>query len=206
VVVAHVVTAFVGDVPVWRGLLLSRSLQHRVAAGGNYAPLIAHDPWRLATCTLLHADGLHLALNAVALYVLGILLEPIVGPVRLLSWFAAGGVAGSTLSHLVGVRQSDGASGGAFALLAALVVGSWRWRDRLPAEDRWLFGPVLGVFLALNLALSFVVPFIDPVAHVGGLLIGLVLPFVPDGAFARGVEAVFLGAFAGICAYGWILG
>ena len=63
---------------------------------------------------------------------------------------------------------------------------------------------VLGAFLVLNLVLSFVVPSIDPVAHVGGLLIGVVLPFVPEGA--RGVEAVFLGAFAGICAYGWILG
>lgn len=204
----HAVSALAAlpRVAPWRALLLTRDLQHRVDVGGNYAPLIGEDPWRLFTCVLLHVDALHLAMNGVALLVLGRLLEPLVGPVRLLSWFAAGGVAGSVCSHLVGVPQSDGASGGAFALLAAAVVGSWRWRDRLSADDRRLMGPVLGVFLVANLVLGFVLPWIDPMAHVGGMGLGLVLPLLPDRPLARGVEAVWVGAFAGVCAYGWMLG
>jgi rhomboid protease GluP len=206
--VVHVATAFVAPprVPLWRALLLSRSVEHRVAAGGNYAPLIGEDPWRLCTCVLLHADALHLAMNGLALLALGRVLEPLLGPARLLSWFAAGGVAGSLASHLAGVRQSDGASGGAFALLAAAVVGAWRWRDRLSEDDRWLMGPVLGAFLVVNLVLGCVIPSIDPVAHVGGLLLGLALPFLPDHRLVRALEAIWLGGFAGMCAYGWMLG
>lgn len=199
--------AVVGSGGTWlQALVSSRSLRARVAVGGQYAPLVGEDPWRLWTSVLLHADALHLAMNALALLALGRLLEPLVGPVRWLAWFWMGGVAGSLASHVVGVRQSDGASGGAFALLAAGVVLSIRWRERLPPEDRRLLGPVLGAFLVLNAVLGFVVPAIDPFAHLGGAAAGAACAFLPEGRTTRGLEAAWLGVCAGVCAFGWIVG
>lgn len=208
-VVVHVATAIAvarPGLPLWGALLLPRSLQHRVLAGGQYAPLVGSEPWRLCTSVLLHADALHLTLNAAALIALGQILEPRVGGVRWLAWLTGGGVAGALLSHAVGVRLSDGASGGAFALMGAALVLGWRWRPSLSEDDRWLFGPLLGGFLVLNLVVTALVPQINAAAHLGGLLAGALFALVADLPGARQVEAIGLGLFAGACAFGWTLG
>lgn len=205
----HVVTAAVAAgpaLPLWRAVLLSRSVPHRIAVGSQYAPLVHDDPWRLCTCVLLHVDALHLFLNVTALLALGRLLEPRIGGVRWLAWLAIGGVAGSLASHAVGVRQTDGASGAAFALLGAALVLGWRWRPTLSEDDRLLYGPVLGGFLLLNLLTSFVIPSINPAAHVGGLVSGLLLGALPDRPWIRAIEATALGSFVGACVFGWTLG
>jgi rhomboid protease GluP len=208
-VAVHVATAWAvarPGLPLWRALLLPRGLQHRVLVGGQYSPLVAGEPWRLCTTVLLHVDVLHLAFNVAALVSLGWLLEPRVGSVRWLAWLAIGGFAGALVSHLAGVRQSDGASGGAFALLAGALVLGWRWRAALSPDDRWLFGPVLGGFLALNLAVTFVMPQINAAAHLGGLGAGVLLALASELPGMRALEGLLLGAFVGACAFGWILG
>jgi membrane associated rhomboid family serine protease len=188
-------------------LLLDRPVRMRIAVGGQELSRVADgDVWRLATSVLLHADALHLTLNAMALLVLGRILEPWVGGIRYLSWFVLGGVGGSIVSQLSGVRQSDGASGGAFALLGAAVVLGWRWRDRLGPEDRRLLGPVLGFFLVLNVVLSFVLPFVDAAGHVGGLLVGVAVAWLPRTRALEALDALIVGLFVGVCAFGWSLG
>ncbi|MEQ1570294.1 MAG: rhomboid family intramembrane serine protease [Myxococcota bacterium] len=186
--------------------LFARSLVLRVAVGGQYAPLVAHDPWRLATCVLLHVDALHLALNAVALLALGRALEPVVGRFRVLAGFCLAGVGGATFTHLVGTRQSDGASGGAYGLLAAGVVLAVVRRRSLEPRDRRLLGPVFGGFLALNLVASLVVPSIDVFAHLGGAVVGAAWAAVPESAGLRAAEALWVGLFVGGCVYGWTIG
>ena len=110
------------------------------------------------------------------------------------------------MSQLAGMRQSDGASGGAFALLGAAVVLGWRWRHRLPPEDRRLLGPVLWVFLALNLVVSVLVPFVDAAGHLGGLAVGLAVAWLPGRRGAtplRWAEGLIVIGFVATCAYGW---
>lgn len=211
IVVAHVVTAVLTtvDIELWRALLLDRSVRFRVLAGGQYRVLVdSGEVWRLFTSVLLHGDGLHLLVNAVALGSLGRVLEPWVGSMRWLAWFWIGGIGGSLMSQWAQVAQSDGASGGAFALLGAAAVLAWRIRDRIHPSEKKLLGPVLWVFVALNVVLSFALPFVDAAGHVGGLLCGLVL-----GAVARplqprrgtGVAAtVFVVGCFGVCAVGWL--
>ncbi len=144
----------------------------RVAAGGLDGARVADgEVWRLATAVLVHGDGLHLLVNVLALLALGRLLEPRVGTLRWLAWFAAGGLAGSAAAYLAGAA-SNGASGGVFALLGAGVVLGWRWRAALPDVDRRMFGPILWAALAVGVVSSWVVPAIDPYAHVGGLAAG----------------------------------
>ncbi len=151
---------------------------------------------------------IHLSLNAIALVSLGRLIEPWVGSIRWLSWFILGGLSGSLASHFAGVVQSDGASGGAFALLGAAAVIGLRVRDRLDPREATLMGPVIWGFLVLNLVLPMFLPFIDSVGHVGGLVMGLCLGAfvgIRDAPGLRFFDAVLVVAFVIACLFGWHL-
>jgi rhomboid protease GluP len=213
----HLVSALawwaVGREGLLEALLLGREVGFRVAAGGQHRALVAGgEVWRLYTSVFLHADGLHLLVNAVALLALGRILEPWLGWRRFTAWFLAGGFAGSAVSQVAQVSQSDGASGGAFALLGVAVVLGWRERAVLPPEDRRLLGPILQGFLVLNLVLSFALPFVDAAGHVGGLALGLVLALAVStgaeqtrtGGWTRMVEGAWIAVYAGICGTGWL--
>ena len=193
-----------GEDSLWPDTLVwSRSTSVRIWVGGQYDALIPTEPWRLCTSVLLHTDLLHLFLNATALLALGGILEPLLGRLRWASVFAIGGLGGSIVPWLVGVRQSDGASGAAFALLGAGMTFGWTRRASLDAEDRRMLGPVFLGFTILNLVLSLLVPTIDVTAHLGGLATGLVLGALPRSRSVEAVEALAVGMFVGACAFGW---
>lgn len=207
-VIAHLATGcwqwWVGYDDLVDALFMGRSTRMRVAVGGQFGPLVAEGQvWRLWTSVLLHGDALHLLVNAVAIGTLGRVLEPWVGSLRLVSWFALGGIAGAVVTQLSGLLQSDGASGGAFALLGALVVVAWLRRDDLDATDRRMLGPVLWGFVVLNLALSFALPFVNAAGHVGGLGAGLLVGAAWRGprGWGTGLHALWLLISAGMV--GW---
>ena len=197
------------DAADWpEALVMPRGVRARVMVGGqHFLPVMRGRWWRLFTSVLLHVDALHLLLNASSIWILGWMLEPRVGPWRLLAWFSLGGLAGSVLSHELGVRQSDGASGGAFALLAIAVMVGWRIRATLDEDDRMLWGPLLQGFFLLNLVLSFVLPFLDAAAHVGGMALGLAIGAVAPlkrGRVADVASAVLVLGFGAVCVAGWM--
>lgn len=155
-------------------LVYDRPPGFRVAVGGQHARWIeAGQYWRWLTSVGLHTGLGHLLINTSGLWVLGRLLEPWIGPLKWLAVFTLGGIAGSVASSLVGVVQSDGASGGGFALMGVLWVLGWRLSDRLDADDRRLLGPVWSAVLVGNLVLGLLLPFVDAAAHAGGLLLGV---------------------------------
>ncbi len=195
-----------GEVDVWGAMAASRSIPFRVAVGGQYGPLVwSGEVWRLFTSVALHADALHLAVNAVSLVALGRMLEPWVGTWRWLALFWAGGVAGSLTSHGVGLLQSDGASGGGLALVGAAAVLGWRHRHDLIPEDRRLYGPILWAFIALNAALSLALPFVDAAGHSGGFVAGVLLGWLPRPE-RDWPSRLVVGACVAICAWGWVTG
>lgn len=187
----------------WWALGGVRSEHARLLLGGQVSPLVAHEPWRLLTSVWLHVDGLHLTLNLLAIGTLGRILEPWTGARRLWAWFAVGGAAGSLLPHLAGVVRSDGASGGAFAWLCALVVLAWRNRARIDSRDWPLLGPGLTALLAANLALSVAIPQIDALAHIGGGVVGAAMAMVPATRWVVAAEWMIIGGFLLTCAVGW---
>jgi rhomboid protease GluP len=138
-----------------RGLLVS---------GGEY--------WRLLSCVLLHGDGAHILLNAVALFGVGRLCESVYGPARLLFLFMTSGLCGSLLSWAGGNASSVGASGGVFGLMGAAVVFGFRFQKTLPPTQVGELFKDLVPWVVLNLFIGAVVPFIDNLAHVGGLVGG----------------------------------
>ncbi len=203
-IVGGVWVAWAHDVPLLEALVFGRSPRTRTLLGGQVRVLLDRgETWRLATSVMLHADGLHLIVNAFGLVGLGRLLEPWVGAGRLLGWFALGGLGGSLASMAVAMPRSDGASGGAFALLGAAAVLGWRHRAELIPEDQRLYGPVIWGFVVLNLVLSVALPFVDLSAHAGGLLAGILLAALPRGPREAGLLALTAGALGGVCLFGW---
>jgi membrane associated rhomboid family serine protease len=128
--------------------------------------------WRLLTVALVHANGAHLLMNMLVLNQVARPLERLVGGWALLSVLTGGTLAGSMASVAFIPRPSVGASGGVFAVAAALVAFGWRHRAALPDGARRKIVSATAQTLAINLLLTFALPFIDWAAHLGGLLAG----------------------------------
>lgn len=156
-------------------LITGRPYRARLLVGGQVSgPIRAGAWWRLVTSTLLHVDAGHLALNVLALIVLGRWLEPLVGSVRWAGLFALTAVGASVVSHVGGVAQSDGASAGGLALLTGGVLLAWRSRASLD-QDVMAVIPWLAGFLLVNLVITAVWSAVDATGHVAGVALGAVL-------------------------------
>jgi rhomboid protease GluP len=85
--------------------------------------------WRLFSAPLLHGGLIHLALNGLALYFAGAVLENVVGRAWFAAIFAVSAVCGAILSLAINPPNliSVGASGGIMGLFAAAFVLSYRY-------------------------------------------------------------------------------
>jgi membrane associated rhomboid family serine protease len=138
-----------------------------LAAGALSRPTIADgEVWRLVTAGFLHAGLIHLAFNMLALYILGGLLEPAVGKLRFSLIYFVSLLAGSFGALLLQpVGQTVGASGAVFGLMGAAIVV-------LRNRGVNLMESGLGLWLGLNLLITFAVPGISIGGHLGGLVGG----------------------------------
>jgi rhomboid protease GluP len=130
------------------------------------------EPWRLLAYAFLHWNAAHLLANAALLAWLAPALERRVGALRLwtlflVAAFASGlAIVGKHALHpAVGVTV--GASGGAFAVLAAT---AWRlWRDPEAPRRARIVVTTVGL---LGLAVSLL-PGVSLLGHVAGALVGI---------------------------------
>ncbi len=132
-----------------------------------YGPGVADgEVWRLVTSGFLHATFFHLLFNMFALYILGGLLEPAVGRLRFALIYVVSLLSGAFGALLLSPdAPTVGASGAVFGLMGAAVV-VLRNRGINPMESG------LGVFILLNLVITFIVPGISIGGHIGGLVGG----------------------------------
>lgn len=144
---------------------------------GAYAdPLVQSGEWvRLLSSIFLHGDLIHLALNLYCIYIVGRLLERIFGSVYTLFIFFAGGLLGNLFSLFWGnYLLSVGASGGGFALLAALLVYLLTYRKQMHKESfnktMVMFGILIIVQIYYGLSEENRV---NNLAHLGGFLGGV---------------------------------
>src|SRR5262249_24499216 len=78
-----------------------------------YAPDVANGGWwRLLTAAFLHASIIHIALNMVVLYMVGIPVERFVGPWRYLAIYLVSGLAGSAGALVVNPTTPPRRGGG----------------------------------------------------------------------------------------------
>jgi membrane associated rhomboid family serine protease len=136
---------------------------------GLRGPDIANgDWWRVISGGFLHAGFLHLLLNMYVLWVAGSILEPGIGTPRFLGIYFVSLIAGS-LGALIADPNTVtvGASGAIFGLMAAvIVVARGRGVEQVASQ--------FGLFVVLNLVLTFSIPGISVGGHVGGLVGGAV--------------------------------
>jgi membrane associated rhomboid family serine protease len=131
--------------------------QHFIADGEYY---------RLLTAGFLHAGPIHLLFNMFALWILGSMIEPALGRWRFGLIYFVSLLCGSFGALLLSPDElTVGASGAVFGLMAAAAV---------LARNRGfsLMESGLGIWIGLNLLITFTVPNISIGGHLGGLIGG----------------------------------
>jgi membrane associated rhomboid family serine protease len=147
--------------------------------------------WRVLTSGFLHIGPIHLLFNMMALWVLGRDLETVLGRGRFLALYFVsllGGAAAVMVFYAPDERVA-GASGAVFGLMGALVVVLRRLR--VPA------GQVFGL-IGINVLISFVIPGISLIGHLGGLVVGAAATAALVYAPVRNRTAVQAAALAGL--------
>jgi membrane associated rhomboid family serine protease len=141
----------------------------------SFPPAVADGQlWRLITPVLLHAGLLHIAFNMYALYMLGPNIEQAFGTSRFFLIYLITGLAGSAASYAFGPCRvlGVGASGAVFGIAGTLLV--YLYNRRTSTFVRPFLNNILFV-IGANLVLGFVLPGIDNLAHMGGLVAGVTL-------------------------------
>jgi membrane associated rhomboid family serine protease len=166
-----------------------------IELGGEVVGVAIGEYYRLVTAAFLHAGVLHLLLNMFALATLGPPLEAALGRVRFAALYLLSALGGSVTAFLLApaVTLSVGASGAIFGLFGAYYVVMRRMGGPT--------GSILGL-LAVNLVITFLLPFIDWRAHLGGLVTGTVvaaaLAYLPRSPRRGLLQALACAAVAGL--------
>jgi len=134
---------------------------------GLFGPAVANGEWyRIVTSGFVHFGLLHVGMNMWFIYVAGQLLEPGLGRLRYALLYMASLVGGSAGALILSPHVlSAGASGAAFGLLGAAVIG-------LRMRGVPVMRTSLGTVLVLNLVLTFAISGISIGGHLGGLVAG----------------------------------
>lgn len=155
--------------------------------GANSTVDVLNGEWyRLLTAMFVHIGILHIATNMWCLWNLGLLGEPLLGPLGLIAVYVLTGVAGNLLSiawdviyaHTAGVGA--GASGAVFGIAGILIVLLSNRKLPIPWSELKRLRTSVVRFAAINLVIGAATIFagsirIDNSAHIGGFLCGLAL-------------------------------
>lgn len=141
--------------------------------GNNYLLIQNGGIYRLFTCMFMHNDLIHLAFNMYALYILGPQVERYYGKTRFTFIYIISGLMGSLFSAVFMADNvlSLGASGAIFGLLGSIAYFTYYYRATLQGLLRSQIMPVI----MINLLLGLLMPNIDIVAHLGGLIGGVLV-------------------------------
>jgi len=154
----------------------SDSVDNLVRGGASFHPAVrAGEWWRLWIAMFLHGGWMHIVFNLYGLYLLGRLVEPILGGPRFLVIYCVAGLVGNLLSVFNPNPQavfSIGASGAVLGIMGALMVALLLRRGAWPESWRRNLLWNLGVLLLIQIYLGWVMPITDNYAHVGGLIGG----------------------------------
>ena len=129
--------------------------------------------YRLITSIFLHGGILHFLCNMYSLYVIGPQLESFFGKIKYIIIFIISGIIGNLLSmaFLQNNYVSVGASGAIFGLLGALLYFGYHYRVYLSGVIKSQIIPLI----ILNLSIGFLATSINNLAHIGGLIGGILI-------------------------------
>jgi len=130
--------------------------------------------WSIVTASYLHGGLLHVVLNMIALNQIGKLIVAEFGTYRFWIIYTVSGVLGFSISWLIGINFTIGASAAICGLIGAgLYFGKSQGGDYANAVYRHISGWVIGLFMV-----GFLVPGINNWAHAGGLFGGILFAYL----------------------------
>lgn len=149
---------------------LDQSRNYDLLFANNRVYIKLGEYYRLFTCMFLHADVVHLMCNMYALSILGSQAEKYYGKWKFLIIYIISGILGSAFSSafLPDNNYSLGASGAIFGLFGCIAYFTYYYRATLQGLLRSQILPAIMV----NFAIGFLIPGIDLLAHLGGLIGG----------------------------------
>jgi membrane associated rhomboid family serine protease len=134
---------------------------------GMFTSAFAMEPWRMLTSAFLHSLGnpLHILLNLFTLWMMGRILEPVLGWARFLALYLVSAFGGSVAVLWLSAPNVPvvGASGAVYGLFAALFIVMRRTGGNVSS---------IVALIAVNLVVSFMGSNISWQGHVGGLVAG----------------------------------
>jgi rhomboid protease GluP len=155
--------------------------QFMVSHGAMYAPLVIErgEYYRLITSTFMHFGINHIMNNMLILFILGDNLERALGHIKYLFFYLICGVGANVASMIInlsGYRNvvSAGASGAIFGVIGGLLYAVAVNRGQL--ED--LSTRQLVVVILCSLYFGLTSTGVDNAAHIGGLIIGIIMGVV----------------------------
>ena len=137
--------------------------------------------WRLGACMFLHFGAVHLAMNMIALLVLGPWVETALGRARYVLLYLFAGLVGSAMhvalarAGWMGPQLMVGASGCVMGLVGAtagILLRGWRREGSTLARRRLLSTASI---VALQVIFDLMTPQVSFLAHASGTLAGFVL-------------------------------
>ncbi|MDQ1130003.1 rhomboid family intramembrane serine protease [Microbacterium sp. SORGH_AS_0888] len=192
-VVTYTVIAICFGVYVLQLVLGPQVGQWLLFSAGYLYPQITgvFEPWRLLTSAFAHSSFWHVGLNMLSLWMIGRILEPLLGRGRFLALYLLSAIGGSVGVALLAPSSAVvGASGAIFGLFGALVIIA-----------RHLGANLAGILIVvgINLAIGFVPGMgISWQAHVGGLVTGALVGLVLARTRRRDQRALQIGLLAGL--------
>lgn len=159
----------------------SNDLNFMVQKGAMFEPLILEGGqyYRLFTSMFMHFGIDHILNNMLVLFVIGDNLERALGHIKYLIFYLVCGVGANIISLAVNIQSfqyvvSAGASGAIFGVIGGLLYAVVRNKGQL--ED--LSTRQLVLVILFSLYHGFTSAGVDNAAHIGGLLIGIVLGII----------------------------
>jgi len=145
--------------------------------GANFGPLtVSGEWWRLLTCVFIHGGLLHIAFNMWCLWDLGRLAESVYGHWTFAAVYLITGLSASLGSVIWNpVVLSVGASGAIFGIAGALISSFYLGEFSLPRAAMTGMLRSVVLFVGYNLFFGAAIAGTDNAAHIGGLLMGLLL-------------------------------
>ncbi|MGM0844252.1 MAG: rhomboid family intramembrane serine protease [Bacillota bacterium] len=181
----------------------TENTENLIQYGAKYNPSILEGEWwRFFTPIIIHIGFLHLLMNTLALYFLGMAVERIFGSSRFLFIYIFAGFTGTLASFVFTNSLSAGASGAIFGCFGALLY----FGTVHPKIFFRTMGTNILVVIGINLALGFTLPGIDNAGHIGGLAGGALSAAIVHlpRAKRQGVQlSAFLLAAAAVPALLW---
>lgn len=158
----------------------SQDILFMAESGAVFAPAVIYEKeyYRLLTAMFMHFGIDHIINNMIVLFALGDNLERALGHVKYLILYLVCGVGSNLISMLISGPDSmiisAGASGAVFGVVGGLVSAVLVNKGRL--EELSL--RQLAIMVSLSLYLGFTESGVDNVAHIAGLLLGILFGII----------------------------